>query len=103
MTVASVYSSQENMSLQIGNSIASFFFNQSRTAEEEAAPVENLDEKAQMTVQTLKTMLGGEEKTMHATKLNKMIKKKIQYMINEDLDVAKDFLDLVEILKSHKS
>ena len=24
-------------------------------------------------------------------------------MINEDLDVAKDFLDLVEILKQHKS
>ena len=23
-------------------------------------------------------------------------------MINEDLDVAKDFLDLVEILKEHK-
>ena len=43
-------------------------------------------------------MLGGDEKTMHATKLNQMIKKKIQYMINEDLDVAKDFLDLVEIL-----
>ena len=56
-----------------------------------------------MTVETLKIMLGGEEKTMHATKLNAMIKKKIQYMINEDLDVAKDFLDLVEILKSHKA
>ena len=40
---------------------------------------------------------------MHASKLNAMIKKKISYMINEDFDVAKDFLDLVEILKQHKS
>ena len=48
-------------------------------------------------------MLGGEEnKTLHAAKLNAIVKKKINYMINEDLDVARDFLDLVEILKSHK-
>ena len=57
-----------------------------------------------MTVDTLKLMLGGEEnKSLHAAKLNQIVKKKISYMINEDLDVAKDFLDLVEILKSHKS
>ena len=32
-----------------------------------------------------------------------MTKKKIAYMINDDLDVAKDFLDLVDILKNHKT
>ena len=56
-----------------------------------------------MTIDTLKLMLGGEEtKTLHAAKLNQIVKKKINYMIKEDLDVARDFLDLVEILKSHK-
>lgn len=56
-----------------------------------------------MTIDTLKLMLGGEEnKTLHAAKLNAIVKKKINYMINEDLDVARDFLGLVEILKSHK-
>ena len=39
---------------------------------------------------------------MHVAKLNAMVKKKINYMINEDLDVAKDFLELIEILKEHK-
>ena len=39
---------------------------------------------------------------MHVAKLNAMVKKKINYMINEDLDVAKDFLEMVEILKEHK-
>ena len=48
-------------------------------------------------------MLGGDDKTLHATKANAMTKKKISYMINEDLDVAKDFLELVDILKQHKS
>ena len=57
-----------------------------------------------MTIDTLKLMLGGEEnKTLHAAKLNAIVKKKINYMIKEDLDVAKDFLNLVEILKSHKN
>ena len=56
-----------------------------------------------MTLETLALMLGGEEKTQHAAKLNLLVKKKIKYMINEDLDVAKDFLDLVEILKQHKA
>ena len=52
-----------------------------------------------MSLETLALMLGGEEKTQHVAKLNLLVKKKISYMINEDLDVAKDFLDLVEILK----
>ena len=39
---------------------------------------------------------------MHVAKLNAIVKKKINYMINEDLDVAKDFLELIEILKEHK-
>ena len=39
---------------------------------------------------------------MHVAKLNAMVKKKVNYMINEDLDVAKDFLELIEILKEHK-
>ena len=65
---------------------------------------EDLESKAAMTIDTLKLMLGGEEnKTLHAAKLNAIVKKKINYMIREDLDVARDFLDLVEILKSHKS
>ena len=57
-----------------------------------------------MTIETLKLMLGGDDnKTLHAAKLNAIVKKKINYMINDDLDVARDFLDLVDILKSHKS
>lgn len=44
-------------------------------------------------------MLGSEEKTQHADKLNQMFKKKIKYMIKEDLGVAKDFLNLVDVLK----
>lgn len=48
-------------------------------------------------------MLGGDDKTLHASKANAMTKKKISYMINEDLDVARDFLELVDILKQHKS
>ena len=65
---------------------------------------EELNQKAAMTIDTLKLMLGGEEnKTLHAAKLNAIVKKKINYMIKEDLDVAKDFLNLVEILKSHKN
>lgn len=56
-----------------------------------------------MTLETLKLMLGSEEKNaLHANKMNQIVKKKVKYMINEDLDVAKDFLDLVEILKEHK-
>lgn len=60
---------------------------------------EELEKKAKMSLETLALMLGGEEKTQHVAKLNLLVKKKISYMINEDLDVAKDFLDLVEILK----
>jgi len=68
-----------------------------------AVDEEELEKKAVMTIDTLKLMLGGEEtKTLHAAKLNQIVKKKINYMIKEDLDVARDFLDLVEILKSHK-
>jgi len=56
-----------------------------------------------MTLETLALMLGSDEKIQHAAKLNMLVKKKISYMINEDLDVAKDFLDLVDILKQHKA
>ena len=56
-----------------------------------------------MTIETLKLMLGGEDRKLHASKLNAIVKKKIKYMINDDLDVAKDFLDLIEILKQHKA
>lgn len=57
-----------------------------------------------MTIETLKMMLGGDDnKNLHAAKLNAIVKKKINYMINEDLDVARDFLDLVENLKTNKS
>ncbi len=60
--------------------------------------------KAEETVLALKHMLGeDQEKTVHANKANAMTKKKISYMINDDLDVARDFLDLVEILKTHKA
>jgi len=60
---------------------------------------EELQEQAEITLETLALMLGSDENTQHAAKLNQLVKKKISYMINEDLDVAKDFLNLVEILK----
>ena len=56
-----------------------------------------------MTMETLALMLGGDDNTQHASKLNQLVKKKISYMINDDIDVAKDFLNLVDILKQHKS
>ena len=66
---------------------------------------QELAAKAEETVLALKQMLGEEKdkSTVHANKANAMTKKKISYMINDDLDVAKDFLDLVEILKQHKA
>ena len=48
-------------------------------------------------------MLGGEENTLHAAKLYNNVKRKIKYMVYEDLDVAKDFLNLVENLKMFKA
>ena len=56
-----------------------------------------------MTVNTLQLMLGTEENTQHAAKLYNNVKKKIKYMVYEDLDVAKDFLNLVENLKMFKA
>ena len=47
-------------------------------------------------------MLGSEDKKQNMKQIILLIKKKIQYMINEDYDAAKDFLDLVEILKMQK-
>ena len=64
---------------------------------------EELEEQAQMTMDTLALMLGSDDKNQHAAKLNLLVKKKIAYMINEDIDVAKDFLNLVDILKQHKA
>jgi len=50
-------------------------------------------------------MLGSksDETTTNAAKLYSIAKQKINYMINEDLDVAKDFLNLVDVLKAHKA
>ena len=75
--------------------------------EEEPALAESdeeleLSEKAKQSLETLQLMLGSSE-IKNAAKLFQMIKKKIKYMINDDLDVAKDFLDLVEVLKHHKA
>lgn len=64
---------------------------------------EELEQQAQMTMETLALMLGADDNTQHASKLNQLVKKKISYMINDDIDVAKDFLNLVDILKQHKS
>ena len=55
-----------------------------------------------MTLETLEMMLGSEDKKQNMKQIILLIKKKIQYMINEDYDAAKDFLDLVEILKMQK-
>ena len=85
-------------------SSTSIYVNSGSKTDVTEANEEELEQKALMTVDTLKLMLGGEDnKTLHAAKLNAIVKKKINYMINEDLDVARDFLDLVEILKSHKN
>ena len=85
-------------------SSTSIYVNSGNKADVADANEEELEQKALMTVDTLKLMLGGEDnKTLHAAKLNAIVKKKINYMINEDLDVARDFLGLVEILKSHKN
>ena len=54
-------------------------------------------------MKTLKLMLGhGEESGVNSEKANKMIRKKVHYMANEDLDVAEKFIDLVDILKNRK-
>lgn len=111
MTVASAYSSQAHMNMDQMNSMPGSNGRNSGTSLyhrgdtiSQSTNSEDLNQKAAMTIDTLKLMLGGEEnKTLHAAKLNAIVKKKISYMIKEDLDVAKDFLDLVEILKSHKN
>ena len=47
-------------------------------------------------------MLGMDESKLNATKANRIMRKKIQYMINEET-VAEGFLELVDQLKSIKS
>ena len=55
-----------------------------------------------MTLETLEMMLGGEDKKQNMKQIILLIKKKIRYMVNEDAGAARDFLDLVEILKMQK-
>ena len=46
-------------------------------------------------------MLGMNDAKLNATKANRIMRKKIQYMINDE-SVAEDFIDLVDELKSIK-
>lgn len=107
MTVTSIHASSENVMGMGGRKGSMTSLGSSlRPGSQETATYLNeqqLAAKAEESVAALKLMLGGDDKTLHASKANAMTKKKISYMINEDLDVAKDFLELVDILKQHKS
>ena len=53
------------------------------------------------TVKAITQMLGMNDIKLNATKANRIMRKKIQYMINDE-SVAEGFLDLVDELKSIK-
>ena len=54
------------------------------------------------TINAITQMLGMDESKLNATKANRIMRKKIQYMIHEE-SVAEGFLELVDQLKSIKS
>ena len=47
------------------------------------------------TVNAIKQMLGTNEPNLNANKANKIMRRKIQFMIDDE-NVAEDFLDLVD-------
>ena len=53
------------------------------------------NEQSQQALLTLNKMLGGDEDEEDANKANKILRKKIKYML-EDMDVADEFLSLVD-------
>ena len=53
------------------------------------------------TLNAINQMLGMNDAKLNATKANRIMRKKIQYMINDE-SVAEDFIDLVDQLKSIK-
>ena len=68
-----------------------------------AAPVEEVSAlSTKKTINAITQMLGMDESKLNATKANRIMRKKIQYMINEET-VAEGFLELVDQLKSIKS